>query len=222
MKHQFIRYGATAALALLLGATASATTVTSRPLINPATGAVIEGSSSTIDREPDGITVTAHTNLPPGTYTMWLVIWNNPENCVGGEPGLLCLPPPAGGVDVPDTVQLGSGNVAPDSGVVDFGARLVVGDTSGISGGRLRTGLTNPMGAEIHVVLRSHGPVILDMLSAQITTFGGACEVNTCADLQAAGHRPGVPDAHEMSLQQVKRIAERIASRLGIVVISEQ
>lgn len=222
MKHQLIRHFAIAALAVLLGAVASATTVTSTPVVNLATGAVVEGSSSTIIRDPGGVTVTAHTNLPPGTYTMWLVIWNNPENCKGGLPGLLCLPPPAGGVDVPDTVQLGSGNVAPASGVVDFGARLVVGDTSGISGGRLRTGLTNPMGAEIHVVLRSHGPVILDMLSAQITTFGGACDVNTCADLQAAGHPPAMPDAHEMTLRDVKRIAERIASRLGIVINPEQ
>jgi len=59
-------------------------------------------------------------------------------------------------------------------------------------------GLTNPQGAEVHLVLRSHGPRIPGQVAEQRTTFAGGCEFfldpgathelepGQCSDLQFA------------------------------------
>jgi len=193
-----------------------ATTVSTVPLIDIATGAPLgAGSTSTIIREPGGVTINVHTDIGPGTYTVWLVICNDPTRCINvGPPN--CLPPPAGGPNIPDSVVFGSGQVVPSSEQGDFAARLAVGDTSRVTGGRERAGLTNAMGAEIRVVLRSHGPVLADGLESQITTFGGGCDVNPCEELQAGVHAPGAPTAETIRLDRMLRLLSRVSSRLGL------
>lgn len=58
-------------------------------------------------------------------------------------------------------------------------------------------GLTNPEGAEIHLVLRSHGPRIPGLVEEQRSTFAGGCEeflnpgitqleAGPCSDVQLA------------------------------------
>ena len=46
------------------------------------------------------------------------------------------------------------------SGKGNFGFRINVGDTSDVVGGAVRAGLTDAMGAEIHVVIADHGEII--------------------------------------------------------------
>lgn len=221
---QLIRRTSLSLAALLLAVSASpalATTVSIAPLndiSNEADGATPlgDGSTSTIIRNPDGVTINVHTNIEPGAYTVWVLVWNDPSRCINAGPPS-CLPPPAGGSDVPDSVVFGSGQVVPSSGRGDFAVHLGVGDTNRpITGGLERAGLTNAMGAEIHVVLRSHGPVLADALEAQITTFGGGCEANGCTDLQGAVHAPGAASAETMKLDEIKALLDRVAFRQGI------
>ena len=206
-----------AVLIPILGQHAHATSVTATPVNDlVAGGPAGDGSFSTIIREPDGVTVTVHTNTEPGAYTMWVLIWNDPSRCTnGGSPN--CLPPPAGGNDIPDTVVFGTGQVVPSSGKGDFTAHIGLGETSGIIGGIERAGLTNPLGADIHAVLRIHGPVIPGALEGQITTVGGGCDVQECADVQAAVHEGGVQDADSMTLQQLLSLVRRISSAHGVL-----
>ncbi|MFQ6027722.1 MAG: hypothetical protein ACE5Q6_09545, partial [Dehalococcoidia bacterium] len=63
-------------------------------------------------------------------------------------------------------------------------------------------GLYDAEKAEVHLVVRDHGPVIPLMEQAQLSTFGGACNAetdptgvgplgdNSCADVQFAIHIP--------------------------------
>jgi hypothetical protein len=44
--------------------------------------------------------------------------------------------------------------------------------------------------AEVHYLIRTHGPVIPELLEDQLTTFEGGCEVNICENVQAGGHNP--------------------------------
>lgn len=65
--------------------------------------------------------------------------------------------------------------------------QLIVGD--GI--------LEDPRGAEIHLVLRTHGEAIPGLVGYQLTTFNAGCTTappalqgpNTCMNLQAAIHK---------------------------------
>lgn len=61
-------------------------------------GGIIDGASSRIIRTDNGVTVNIDTSVDPGTYTMWFLVWNSPENSQG-LPGLplVCAPP----IDVP-------------------------------------------------------------------------------------------------------------------------
>lgn len=66
-----------------------------------------------------------------------------------------------------------AGNVTVGSGRSSYGARLNFGDDSGALFG---PGLLRPRTAEIHVVIRTHGPAIPGMVREQISTFNGGCE----------------------------------------------
>ncbi len=196
--------------------TLKATSVSTAPLTLRSNGEVVgDGSTSTIIREPSGVTVNVHTNIEPGTYTVWLVIFNDPTRCTNVGPSQ-CLPPPAGGPDIPDSLVFGAGQVVPSSGIGNFAVRLAVGDTDNVIRGREQLGLTDAMGAEIYVVLRNHGSVLGDALEAQITTFGGGCDVNECEDLQAATHAPGAATEEIMKLNEVQALLARIAARLSL------
>ena len=50
-------------------------------------------------------------------------------------------------------------------------------------------GLTDAAAAEIHLVVRGHGPAAIhdpEMLEAQTSTFMGGCETLGCVDVQFA------------------------------------
>jgi hypothetical protein len=153
---------------------------------------LIEGASSTLRRTPNGISWTFKTNgLQPGhAYTVWVVVFNNPEACVGGC-GLDDLARP--GVDA--TLAYGGGHVVGPSGEATFSGHLQVGDTSGfpldspfvgLPGQHL--GLVDAYKADIHLVIRDHGEVIPGQLSEQLHTFSGGSGVNTLANVQFAAH----------------------------------
>jgi hypothetical protein len=53
-------------------------------------------------------------------------------------------------------------------------------------------GLVEPFKAEIHLVVRTHGPASGDpaVLQAQLNMFNGGCPPNTCGNVQVSVHQP--------------------------------
>lgn len=137
----------------------------------PAPSAV---GSSTLVRTDNGISATLQTTgLEPGhVVTLWWVVFNDPDGCEAGIPGLSqCGPGDAhagrGGV----SLNHAAGHVVDDS-IAEYGTHLRVGDTSRSLSG---PGLVNPRGAEVILVLKSHGPKLPRLVKDQTHTFGGGC-----------------------------------------------
>lgn len=142
------------------------------------------------------------------TVTAWWVIFNDPGACDSEAPdGGACLIIPV--VDPPLVDDL-----LDSDGCVIHGTGATVG-----RGGRVRlvaslyttaldaqdnpcvlgdAGLIDPLGAEVHLVVRSHEERLesSDLFLDQLTHFNGGCAggpedgPNICADLQAAFHAP--------------------------------
>jgi hypothetical protein len=147
----------------------------------PATGSVLV-------RSKEGAYMSVHAaGLTPGTaVTAWWVFFNSPEGCLTSP----CTPADLNNPDAQPSLVSAAGRIVGPDGTADFGAYRAVGDTTGAFSG---PGLLNPFKAEIHLVVRSHGPAVLDdpqVLQEQLSMFNGGCPPNTCANLQAAIHEP--------------------------------
>ena len=107
----------------------------------------IDGASSTIHRNEDGITVNFNTNglIPGNAYTLWFVIFGN-------APG-------------PPTSTYAAGHIVGGSGKGNFSGHKSVGEI-----------FNNPLTAEVHLALRTHGPAQPGMIPTQIHTMNGGCE----------------------------------------------
>jgi hypothetical protein len=142
---------------------------------------------SNLVRNKHGVTMNIFTTeLDPGAvYTVWWIIFNEPENC-----------PEAGcsGADLGTTngaVIWATGHVVGNDGFVNLSAHLSEGDTSGDQPFPLPgndVGLVDASKAEIHLVVRTHGDPIPGSVYEQLSTFLGGCDDNTCADQQFAVH----------------------------------
>ena len=130
---------------------------------------------STLRRHDRGVRAVMRTSdLERGdAHTVWAVVFNHPERCDGPCDAADLSNPDVGGASVRLT-----GRVAPAPRAT-FAGELRTGDS-----------LTNPHGAEIHLIVRTHGPVIRGLRREQITTLNGGCPPNTCANVQLAVHAP--------------------------------
>ena len=166
------------------------------------TGAAVEGASSQLVRTDDGVSFSLRTRgLPAGdAVTVWWVIFNHPENCTVGEGDLRCGEADLFNPAVAASVQNAGGHIVGSSGRFALGSHLAEGDTSGCAFGEfLCAGLIDARHADVHLVVRSHGPALAEFLPGQISTFGVGCAnladfglppmgPNTCTDLQFATH----------------------------------
>jgi len=188
--------GAFVIMSALSGHTALAgpASVSTGPVVEIAPGfPVVAGASSKIVRNDNGVTVSVSTTVDPGTYTMWMLVWNDPEKC-DGSPGLECDP----AVDAMDCVLFTAGHVVGNNGTLNYSGHRRVYDNSGsileegVPGPPCASGLTNPQGAAIHLIIRSHGPKQPGQVNLQISTLLGGClpgdPADPCADVQAAAH----------------------------------
>lgn len=151
-------------------------------------GLTVPGASSKLVRTNRGVSMSLNTNdLSPGAYTIWWLVFNNPDECTNPIPDtdLLCSPGADFATGVDASVLFATGNVVDEDREGGFAAHLKKGDDSGALFG---PGLLNPRGAEIHLDVKWHGEVKPEMMPAQIMT-AGACN-GSCKDLQAAGHTP--------------------------------
>jgi hypothetical protein len=152
-------------------------------------GSAVPGAWSRLVTTRSGASMDLHTSgLTPGdVVTVWWVVFNAPQNCTHREGPYRCgpgdLPPYGGDGSAQPSVLYATGHVIGGSGASNFGAHLVVGDTSGALFG---PGLTNPLGADIHLVLHDHGPADPAIVAAEIHSFG-VCNL-VCTDVQFSVH----------------------------------
>lgn len=140
--------------------------------------------SSTLVRTDAGLSASFQSSgLPAGqAVTLWFVVFNNPSAC-GGPCGLADLLDPTQAAQ--GDFLVGAGNVVGGSGTANFGAHLAVGDLRGSAFPELpgdledmAIGLTNPWGAQVGLLLHSHGPAVPgQVLASQISSFTGGCSV---------------------------------------------
>jgi hypothetical protein len=122
-------------------------------------------------------TVSATGLAANGAYSWWWVVFNHPEFCVDGC-GLDDLPVGATPVSNGDprvraSLLWGGGFVANGTGAAEVRAALERNKAPGEV--RFGPGLKRPRGAELHIVLRSHGPAIAGEVADQIGSFDGGC-----------------------------------------------
>jgi hypothetical protein len=110
---------------------------------------------SALARTDDGVSMTLMTTgLAPGAYTVWWVVFN-PD-----VPGM--------------SVGFAAGHVVGPNGMARFAATLKEGEPLSIAGGPLE----DARGADIHLVVRYHGPVDPLHLYDQLHTFEPGIAVN--------------------------------------------
>lgn len=157
----------------------------------------IHDAFATLERSDDGVELTLDTELPPGAYTVWWTVFNNPEFCVDGC-GSDDLERPA----VNASSFWATGEVVGDEGKGSFSAQLLEGELpTGSDRVILGDGLEDSFSAEIHPIVRTHGSVIPGLEEEQITTLNGGCPPNECENIQFAVF-PAVSDT-EPPLSQV-------------------
>ena len=159
----------------------------------------VPGAYSVLMRNEDGVAIRVHSRkLAKGAYTMWWVIFNNPDKCdTPNQCGPVDFPFPLadGDPDVEVSIQFATGFIVPsNNGKVRADAGLEKNEETK---NLLPHSLYDPMGAEIHVVLRAHGPIDPDNVHNQISEFDHNepfdldCDKGDgpeCADVQAAVH----------------------------------
>jgi hypothetical protein len=154
--------------------------------------AFVNVGTAYLNRNGNGFTVNVMTtDLTPGyTYTLWAVVFNIPGECTDG-----CDEPDIFDPDVMADVLYIAGHVAGSNGKGNFSGHLMEGDDSGsifpLPGvSNTPIGLIDKDAAEIHFVVRCHGPKIPGEVDDQINTFMGGCDTYTCEDIQFAVFPP--------------------------------
>jgi hypothetical protein len=140
----------------------------------PADGSDVKGSSAKLTRGDGMVWIRVNTTeLPPGAYTNWWIIFNNPAACSEGCDGAdLGIPAVMG------SVFFATGGIVGTNGVGHF--RPPPLEENEISPNPLQhlfgPGLLSAQDAEIHYVIRYHGPAGAgDLLDEQISTINGGC-----------------------------------------------
>lgn len=147
-----------------------------------------EAGTSSIVRTDSGISGNVRSSLANDeqdggglAVTLWIVVFNEPDECEDG-----CNGPDLFNPAVMGDVIYGAGNVVGGSENVGLGYHLSEGDAAGsiidiigLPGNNGEAwGLIDARKAEIHYVVRSHGPKVPSEMPAQIHSFNGGCVTN--------------------------------------------
>jgi len=151
----------------------------------------VNGATILIRDFPAGIitaTVTSSALEAHSAYSIWWVVFNRPGNCaIPFE----CASSDLGNPAVRGSVFWGGGLLADGDGYGNTQIELRRGRTSReLFGPMLDTGLKNLRGAEIHLVLRTHGPAgMAGTVGKQIGTANEACPAGGCQNAFFSVHR---------------------------------
>ncbi|NJN83168.1 MAG: heme-binding protein [Caldilineaceae bacterium] len=155
----------------------------SADMMSAADMSMIDGAESMLVRSEDGIDVTVHTSgLTDGNaYTVWAMVFNNPEAC--SEEGCAAsMDDPA----VETALFYVTGDFVEDGDDANLSGFVAAGDSSidmmpgmmammGADAPEEGVGLLNPTGAEVHLILLDHGAPIEGIEEEQITTMMAGC-----------------------------------------------
>jgi hypothetical protein len=150
---------------------------------------VVPGADADLERRTCGHDVEEETTeLPPGhVAAMFYVVFNAPENCSNGIPGLAqCTTPDLDNPATEASILWADGEIVNSSGEAEFERRIGVGLAGAPGQVLFGPGLTDITGAEVHYLTRDKGTQIPGRVTEQKTTFDGGCEVVTCANAQFA------------------------------------
>lgn len=163
--------------------------------VSPPGPVQISNATSVMQRSHNGVSVTLRTTgLEPDTvYTLWMLVFNRPDQCVGIPMVSLCNPG-AGDITRPGvegSVLWTAGGISDSFGQIRLsGSVFADGSTPGLK--LFGPGLEDPFRPEIHMVLKRHGPAVelatMGLLNTALTTPGGC--VDACVDVQATSHLP--------------------------------
>jgi hypothetical protein len=172
--------------------------------------------SSRIVRTDSGISGNVSTSLANEVasakglaVTLWIVVFNVPGECLTSP----CTDADLFNAAVKPDVLFGSGNVVGGSEKITLGYHRNASDNSGSIADLFGMptdngesfGLIDPRGAEIHYVVRSHGPMVPANMPEQINSFEGGCfddfgppedsndlhlDEGDCQDIQFAINQP--------------------------------
>ena len=184
--------------------TVTANMMTVEVKTHPATGEVrtVPDSSATLLTNEDGAWFHMSTSeFENGhVYTIWWVIMNNPDECASR---------PCTGADVfgnSDAVQseltLGDTILMDEEANVSLAGFLPIGEVESEWYGN---GFTNPMGAEIWVVVNHHGPLIPDEAGDMLNTYRGGCTEDSAqmGPFPETGMADGTPGPNTCLLYQI-------------------
>jgi hypothetical protein len=133
----------------------------------------IEGAKARLVRTADGIFVGLDTKgLTAGNaYTLLLAIINDPAACQTSP----CKPADVvGRADdtKSDIIGVADGTIVGEDGKARFASFQPVGD---LEDGWFGNGLQDPKGAEIHLVVHDHGPMLPELGTLMLTTYRSGC-----------------------------------------------
>ena len=147
--------------------------------------------TSQLVRDAEGISMSFDTaDLPVGAFTVWWVIFNNPSACTNDDCG--SSDTRLGGPAEASILWATGGIVGPDR-IGHASAHLKVGLDNAPGYVHRGPGLIDPIGSEVHIVIKYHGPPQWDdpeILARQLTTFVGDCARLLCYLPQSAVHSP--------------------------------
>jgi hypothetical protein len=161
---------------------------------------VVEGATAKLTSNDAGITVTFNTSGLEllHAHTMWIVIVNRPD---------LCLTTPCTGTDVLTRTDIVEGNVVYGGGRVvrshasSFAAHIPVGE---VVGGWFDTEFTNPRGAEVHLIINDHGPIIPGLTLEMTRTYRAGCtDASIPTIFPPSAYADGTPGPNQCRLMQV-------------------
>lgn len=155
----------------------------------PGSGSAISGEA-TLTRSKNGVRVDQDIEglTPSDAYSVWWVIFDNPQGCDGN-----CDASDLSRRQAQGSLVNGGGFVA-DGTTRSYSSHLTRHD---VEGKQVQlgdpSGVDNPYRAEIHLVLRAHGPAEMNPanLAVQTSTFNGFCNLppdppGVCQNVSAA------------------------------------
>jgi hypothetical protein len=160
-----------------------------------------EDATAQLVRNENGISYSIKTEgLRPGhAYTVWVVVINNPAACTASP----CSPPDI--ILNPATrsqITYGGGHVVGENGQAGFGGHLSTGPLP--AGWLPNRGLDDPLGADVHLVLNDHGPVLTEYMPEMIQTYRAGCSEDSIpAIFPATARASGTPGPNTCRLWQV-------------------
>lgn len=160
-----------------------------------------EKANAQLVRNENGISYSVSTEgLQPGhAYTVWVVVINNPTACTASpcSPQDILLNPATNA-----QVTYGGGHVVGGNGQAGFGGHLDAGPLP--AGWLTGRGLDNPLGADVHLVLNDHGPVLPELLPEMIQTYRAGCtDASLPGIFPASAKADGTPGPNTCRLWQV-------------------